>query len=491
MTELLKLIAKKFKKNIVNQIGIGSILGNFVTIDPPYLKINHFNPVVISIFIIWVVILVVGISKEIIAYPDLYPNYVVKSFKILKFTIFFLLIFPVLFSCNYLRNWKSGQQLCEENLKKTGLLIGNFTEVLGQTDGFTTNLYGKLNSRLQNNDTINLKQLSRFISDNDANYLDTIKTTFADNCSRSGLIVFGQSNYEKYFNCRIYSYQFLNFGAKGSSKTKDKNIIYIQNPDIIKTPNFINFTIDNEASIVADFILGLLYNHAGNYKMSTALISQSMGKNNNPANTQFLTYCQLFIGNNSFKQKDFSQAIKEYKKGLMLDSTSDYIHYNLAVAYRQAGQNESANKEYEIANSLNKNFTNPLTPINTVATDNVKIEPKTRHNHDSKFTVKTDTTFKEAIMVPKDWEEHCFTILENKKYGVINNMGDTIVNCAYDYIESHPYKRADCYILKLNGKYGAVVHLHSPDGYYTKQLIPVEFSYRMIFGVVENCVDHH
>ena len=492
MKKLIDLIKFKLLKNRAYPITALALVV-LERIDNIIALINKFffTHITISILVILFILFFSNVFKDVESNQSLYSKRLIKFVKIGKYLLYLLLLIPGFYLYTYVKSIKSQEQLCNENKKKTGLLIANFTEVQGVKDGFTSNLFGKLNADLQNNSSINLRQLPKFITENDVNYLDTIKNTFSENCSNSGLIVFGNSNYEKSFNCRIYSYNYLNFATKGFSKTKDSTIIYIQNPDIIKTPHQINFTIDDEASVVSDFILGLLFNHEGNYNASTKSITKALKGNTNPANNQFLAFCHLFIGNNSFKQKNISNAITEYKAGILSDSVNDNLHYNLAVAYRQNGKIMEADSEYKVAQDLNKTLKNPLHEIRTLANNNMPMILKSKRIEKSKrkIDLKVDTGKKIPILV--DWEEHCFTIKINNKYGVINNMGDTIVSCQYDDIESYPRKNADCYILKLNNKYGAIIHVHSVEGYYTKQLIPIEYSIRTIYGAVDNCVDNH
>src|SRR5579862_8823419 len=79
---------------------------------------------------------------------------------------------------NLLKNLKSNKELCEENFKKQGILVANFSQDVGEIDGFTNSLYGRLNSDLQNVDTLSVLELRRFITETNRSYLDTIKDTF-------------------------------------------------------------------------------------------------------------------------------------------------------------------------------------------------------------------------------------------------------------------------------------------------------------------------
>ncbi|HTE01479.1 MAG TPA: hypothetical protein VK668_19465 [Mucilaginibacter sp.] len=492
MTKLIDLIKIKLKKNPAYPIIAGAIL-LFETAEKvtDFLHKIVFTHLSISVLIILVIVFLTNVFNDILSHRDLYSQRLIKILKVGRYLIYIFLLLPTFWVFTFFKSKQSEEELCNETFKKTGLLIASFNGKHAIKEGFTSNLYGRLNSDIQNIDTINLRRLRKFIDEDNSHYLDTIKSTFEENCSRTGLIVFGDSESENSFNCRIYSYNFLNFSTKGFSRTKDNAIIYIQNPDVIKTPHLINFTIDNEATVVADFIIGLLYNNAGNYTASTNAINKALSENNNHLNKQFIAYCHLFIGNNSFKQKNNSDAIAQYKAGIAADSIIDHLHYNLAVVDRQERKITEANFEYKIAQNLNRKFKSPLREIKVLAKNDVSkiLNAKENKKAVKRTSTKSDTAKK--IIIPVNWEEHCYTIKIKEKYGVINNVGDTIVSCRYDYIESYPYKNADCFILFLNKKYGAVIHVHTSDGYYTKQQIPIEYSQRTIYEAITNCVDSH
>jgi tetratricopeptide (TPR) repeat protein len=382
-----------------------------------------------------------------------------------------------------LSHMKSDAQICAENFKKRGILIANFSEVIGDVDGFTTSLYGRLNSDLQHVDTLNVQPLGKFITETNRSYIDTIKKTFKENCNTSGLIVFGSRKDNTYFNCRIYSYNFLNYRAKGFSRTKDSTVIYIQNPKTLE------FTIDYETNVVSTFIHGLLYRNAGKYELSTKLINEAIKLNQNPANTQFIAICHLFVGNNLLNQGLLKEAQNEYEIGEKIDSLNGNIHFNIGSTYSESRDVSKAFGEYELAEKIDPSLRNPLKKINT-GPQIVNSKPLKIHLT-KKLSLKIDTGNKITKMdIAPDWEEHCYKVSSNKKYGVVNNNGDTIVKCLYDNIESYPYKNVDCFIVELRGKYGAFIHKHTNVGWDIWP-IQIEFSENMIKYIVQNCVDQH
>ncbi|WP_158989049.1 WG repeat-containing protein [Mucilaginibacter sp. L196] len=472
---ILNLVAKRY-----NIIGDALSLRIYLTLIPIiiFIPLNKFLNRIIT-------------SKEKgFLSPKVHSKNKILIAKISKVTsiVFLLIVIPVyLLQPAYkllIKLTESDEQLCKDNLKKKGLYIANFSSTPGQFDGFTSSLFGRLNSVLQNVDTLNVKELSNFINETDPDYLNKIKSIFSNNCNKAGLIIFGNRQDNTFFNCRIYSFNFLNYKAKGFSKTKDSTIIYIQNPKTL------HFTIDYETNVVSKFILGLLYRNNGNYILSIKLLKQALKLNKNTENKQFISLCHLFIGNDLLNQGLPVEAKKEYKIGEQFNPNNEWIHYNIGASDNAEKDTAGAFKQYSIAESINPSLKNPFDKIyneHKIITYNLSINKhlSLKKNDSIINKSKIDTTV--------DWEEHCYISSAHtkiKKYGVINNKGDTIIKFQYDTIENYIYKKADCFIVKSNGKYGAIIHKHR---YYGWDIWPikVEYSLDMIKYVIENCVDHH
>jgi tetratricopeptide (TPR) repeat protein len=419
---------------------------------------------------------------------DYYSKSEIKAAKVGKYLIFLLLLIPFYFIQKHIVSYqihkKSLEQICSENLKKTSLLITNFAQPK-EDDGFSSTLYGKLNSDLQNVDTIHLKLLGKYILEASPNYIDTIKDTFQENCSNSGLIVYGNRK-DMQFNCRIYSLNFLKFTSKGFNRTKDSTIIYIQNPNII------NFTVEEEANVISEFIHGLLFYHAGAYDLSNKAMNGALKLNTNPKNKQFISICHLFIGNGFVCQGQTSAALDSYKNGISADPSNPYLHYNLAAIYNSSKNITEAFKEYQIASNLNHKLKNPLQKIISQDTLAAKFRIKKiimqgqLRKHDTiKVLYKAENLDKEA------GDQHWFIISKNQKYGIINNKGDTISKCKFDEIDYMYFKKAHCFIGQIGKKYGAfMLRAHHSVGEKWHEL-PVEYSIFTIQEALEYCLDHH
>ncbi|GGB26493.1 hypothetical protein GCM10011500_48470 [Mucilaginibacter rubeus] len=454
-----------------------------------------YREISISIFILIVVYYFYTTFKEVCVKKeqgflntDIYTPLEIKTARIGKYLILLLLLIPAFLIKNRVYEYQTRKisidQICRENLKKTGLLITNFAQPK-EDDGFSSTLYGKLNSDLQNIDTIQLKLLGKYILEANPNYLDTIKTTFQENCSNSGLIVYGNRK-DKQFNCRIYSLNFLKFTSKGFNRTKDSTIIYIQNPNII------NFTVEEEANVISEFIHGLLFYHAGAYDSANKAMYGALKLNTNPKNKQFISICHLFIGNSFVCQGQISGALNSYKNGISIDASNPYLHYNLAAIYNSSKNYAEAFKEYEIAAKLNRKLKNPLQKI--ISQDTLPIQTAIK-----KIVIKDQLKNRDTIRqlytaetITRDVsDQHWFIISKNQKYGIINNKGDTISRCKFDEIDYMYFKNAHCFIGQVGKKYGAfMLRSAHPKGERWHEL-PVEYSIFTIQAALEYCLDHH
>ncbi len=497
-SNLLILLKKSFNKKITYLRGLGGVIlfaSSYLQKQDQLGNVKCFN-IYITIIILVLFFPFNDFFNQIIKEKEIglsqlnsYTPRQIKSAKFWKYSTIIIVILTL--SCllipgtiQTIRNIKSDKQICQENRKKMGLIIASFKPLKDDNDEFSSTLYGDLNSDLQFVDTINLQKITKFIPD-DKNYLTTIKQTFEESCNGRGLIIFGNSNNQNSFNCRIYSYNFMNFKAQVFSKTSDKAIIYIQNP------NLLNFNIDYEANMVSKFIYGLLYSKQEDYQKSNESIKYALRLNKNNGNTQFISMCHLFIGNNLLKENKIQLALKEYTIGISKDPNNPYLHYNIAAINSNKGDITYAFKEYEAAHKINDTLENPLKHLKTLTQSSfVNVKPIKRA-YKTKKNVSNDTLNHDStVIVPQNWEEQCYTKIENNKYGVINNKGATIIKFEYDEIISYPYKNADCFIVRLNNRYGAIIHSHNNIGYHLSY-IKVEYSevYR-VKEQVQSCVDN-
>jgi tetratricopeptide (TPR) repeat protein len=403
-----------------------------------------------------------------------------KYLRIFKNLTWLILLIPIYFTIKFLVGLKNKELGCDIKSKKTGVFITRFAPI-SVDDAFASTLYGKLNSRFQDNQAVNVRRLNKVILETDENYLDTIKATFSKNCCKSGLFIFGDRKDNNSFNCRVYSYKFLNFNAQ-SVQASDKLIIYIQNPDQL------NFTIESEAQIISDFTFGLLYYGKGDYTISNKSLIAALSQNKNQKNFQFISYCHMYIGENYGKAGETSKAIEEYKNGIVADSTNEYLHYNLGTMYTKAGKFSDAYKEFDIAEKLDSRLKNPLIDF--------KLAPKKGNQNAIVIDTKPIDSSRNNINYSKNaslaplWSERCYVISNKEKFGVINSEGDTLAKCVYDEINEYSNKGVECFVLIVDKRYGAVIHKHFNDGYILHEL-PLEYSDHSIYSAIDFCINNH
>lgn len=379
-----------------------------------------------------------------------------KTLRILKFVkygSYLFLVFPIFLVVSFFIP-KKGKD-CSQNKTKFGLLITNFSKS-DDDDDFSYKVFSLLDAELQNNDSIIPKRLTKYVNTATTNYKDTILNLFQDDCFNHGILAFGKRSLEsKLFDCNIYINNLtrLNYNL---SQVKS-NIIYIQNP------NLINFSLDYQAETIAEFILGLLYYNSNSSEISKQKFIHSLNLSQKEGNTKFKSYCHLFIGNNAFDESQYEVAVNEYKNGIIQDSLSSYLHYNLGLALLKLKDSISANKEFKIASILNKNMPNPIR-LNSVLDAVTNSKQKIIENKESvdsiippKSSIKNPTTV-QKIQTKLIWKNGVAIVSNiSNKFGVINLKGDTVIRCIYESIQDFPYKdKYYFFIVQSNSKFGAL-----------------------------------
>jgi len=505
MEDLFNLIKNNYSKN---SVFISIIIGIINFFGKQYSLIGKtvFIEINISLFLVVLFFLIRNILKEIIDTKEkgfalsknLYSDKQIKVARLGQYLNYSFLLVPLYFLMIalflFIKTTKSKEEMCNENVKKTGLLIARFNKPNrndDDDDDFSSTLYSKLDSYLQNSDEINLKQLDKFISTTNNFNRDTLKEVYSANCYNNGLLIFGKRNDKdaKLFLCKIFALNFFSLKAN-SYETYNKTIIYIQNPDLL------DFSIEYEANIISKFILGLLYYHEGKYELSNQIIQEALNLNTNKQNKPFISICHFFIGNDLVKLGRLSDAINHYNTGISTDSTNanfvSYLHYNLAAVKNNIGDSKTAIKEYKIAERLNSNLHNPLQEKRDISftRENNALFKRNGNKKDSTEEQDHELTHMRNSAYGK-WEESFVEISENNKRGIINNRRDTIVKCEYDEIETIIYKQTDCFIVKKQSRYGAIIHKHYDYGTtaYTIYKIPVQYTYDAIMETVKRVID--
>lgn len=375
-------------------------------------------------------------------------NFIILA-KVGKYFSWLFLIFPIyLISTIFLK--KEG---CETKEAQLGILITSFS--VASDDDFSYKLFNLLESELQNVDTLKALKLDQFISVGKAHSTDTIKNYYSKNCLNRGLLVFGKrSDQSRLFDCNIYIHNVYNLNVDSSNM--DKNILFLRNPDML------NFSIDSQANIVADFILGLLYYNAGRYHVSRVKFNRAAELSSSYQDTKFKSYCYFFNGNNLLRESKVLEAINSYKEGLLYDSLNAFLHYNLATALLIRLDSSNAYNAYENAKRISSAFLNPLKSYFKQNHGNIlhgelneKGNKKTVNDNAPQISIVNSGGVNESKKIGASE----FSVVKfGEKYGVVNSDGKVVVPYEFDFIETHNfnYQGYRFFIVQKAGKFGAV-----------------------------------
>lgn len=359
-----------------------------------------------------------------------------KAANIIRNSSYLLFVFPIYSGITEYLEKINNRKI---NNSEFGLIVTSFSK--SDDDDFSYRLFNTLNDNLQNIDSVNMIREGVFINSGNKGYLDSIKQTFTKNYFNRGLLVFGKRSEEsKLFDCSIY--------IKNQSKT---NIIYLQNPSMI------NFSIDEQSEIVSEFILGLLYYDLGDYARSKDKFQNALNNNASKGAKKFKAYCHFYIGNNLLNEKNSHSSITHYKEGLSYDAVNPFIHYNLAIALLNKKDSLNAFRHFNIANKLHHELDNPIKDFNQLINKKTVIGPKV--NKEKRLDYSNNSE-KAIVAVDKKANPSSAysVIIINKKYGVLNSNGDTIIRCKYDFIDDYTYEYNGkrLFIVNMASKFGAV-----------------------------------
>lgn len=327
---------------------------------------------------------------------------------------------------------------------KVGVLVTRFSN--NSDDDFSYKLFHILEDKFQDIDSINTVKNDLFINLSNNKYIDTLKRVINGNCINKGLLVFGKrSELSKLFDCNIYLHN-LSKVSSDSFNARKSDVLFLQNPDVL------NFSIDEQAIKVADFIQGLLYLNVENQELARTCF-QRAADITGTKNNRFMSHCMFFIGNCLAKQHNFSESIRHYEKGLQLDSINAYMHFNLGAVLLMNGDSASAFIEYSLANRINPQFINPIKdylpakPL-TSKPRTVSILPIVMKKNGSVRQDQVGKNEKDTVTFKK--------VSCGEKIGVNDSHGRIILECKFDFVGPPlNYKNYNYFIVGVSNKYGA------------------------------------
>lgn len=225
---------------------------------------------------------------------------------------------------------------CTFKKNQIGIGIGNFGS---EDDNFSFLVHEFLKEEGVEDSVYTLKRINR-------NYLKVIddssfNTQMDSLCMSSGLVVTGKIDVgDGLFYSKV---RFHNFSRRADSLNVDNDVFAIRNPDMQE------FSIDNQAQVLADFIAALILYEQHESDRALALFEKCVGKNTNPKNSMFLSSCHTFMGN-LLVNAEPEKAIEHYQTAYQQNSkNSDALANTITTLV--------AEKEYEKALEYGKEYT--------------------------------------------------------------------------------------------------------------------------------------
>jgi hypothetical protein len=272
---------------------------------------SKFN---IALFLMGLLIIIQRVCKELIyskretlgIITESYSKKSILIAKIVKYSSWSLLLFPAIV---FIKGIIPQKPECIAPIQNLGILITNFTK--SEEDDFSYKLYTTLSGELQDIDSIKPIQVDHFINLNHLNYLDSLTHIFSANCMNHGLLVFGKRNDQsKLFDCSIFIHHLTRLNT--TVDITNQNILFLRNPDLV------NFSLEKQANIISDFIMGLLFYNSQYYDYSINSFQQVIRQSSTNDHSKVKSFCNLYIGNSLVQQKKITEAVNAYRRVYIL-----------------------------------------------------------------------------------------------------------------------------------------------------------------------------
>jgi hypothetical protein len=294
LIENIKNEVSKYKVVIQLFTGLISVLAGGLSVITSFLN----SPLSIAIVCVGVFFISLSICNKLISAKreslgvivDRLSPKQIKVVKRIRIGSHSLLLIPLCLAISFFIT-KSSK--CNGFKNDVGVIITSFTN--SNDDDFSYKLFKILDAELESNDTVSAIRSEKFINAGSNSYKDTLKELFNSNCFEKGLLVFGKrSELSRLFDCSIFINNVSRINE--SIGVQNRKIINLQNPDLI------NFSIESQAQIVSEFILGLLYYNSKNFQLSKNKFQHCLELSSNE-NGALKSNCALFIGNSLYQEK--------------------------------------------------------------------------------------------------------------------------------------------------------------------------------------------
>ena len=225
---------------------------------------------------------------------------------------------------------KNNKCTFEENLISIG--VSRFNE---PSDNFSLLVYEFLEEENLPDSIYSIKKIEncyfKCISDSSFyNKLDSL-------CLKSGVLISGKRcSEDELFYCKIRIRNLYN--KIGNDSISNKLITF-------RNPNLHEFSIDYQAEVLVDFVLGILSFSQKDFKKSENLFHRCILNNKNEANVKFLSDCYVFLGDIYSIEQNDKKAINSYLKSYNLNK-SDEVLEAIVNAYISQKNYKQAKKYY-------------------------------------------------------------------------------------------------------------------------------------------------
>ena len=167
---------------------------------------------------------------------------------------------------------------------------------------------------------------------------DTLNLIAQKNCIDTGIVVYGFSK-----------------PAQGSFYCK-VNFIGMERADtLFRIPGALNFDFPVRAQSISQFLGGIIKSEKGLIEESISHFEQAISieeKSSSPQKKSFTAINNYYIGNVHLKAGEVKKAITSYSKSIEDDPKLSYAYQNRGKAYLADKQEEKAQEDFGIANSL-------------------------------------------------------------------------------------------------------------------------------------------
>lgn len=195
---------------------------------------------------------------------------------------------------------------------------------------------------------------------------------------KTGLLISGKRFEEdKLFYCKI---KIRNLYTQINKDSIANQLVSFRNP------NLHEFSIDNQAQILVDFIVAILSFSQKDFEKSEKLFNSCILNNKNKENTKFLADCHIFLGDIYSIKEEKVQALNSYLESYRLNKSDEVLKSIISIFITQ--------KKYKKA----KKYYNKIQNKKEASLDNIKNRLKNLENYYK--NLKTSKIKKEAIKIP-------------------------------------------------------------------------------------------